>query len=548
MMNRQVSFIPLFFLLILFSFSTASSVEFSEVKHMDIPTDKVILKDGYLYGVDGMNIVVIDISDINSPMKLFEGEVLDVDIAYVADMEIAKDCLFISGRDTISPFKTYVVDVSDPMQPKYIGDLEYADSLSLGHYTDYFYRVRDGYLDIFDTSNISDINSIQKLGKIDDVGSILVSNGVLYGVRDGNIFTCDLRYDPLNLEPKMSSITCGLGIIEDNYLYTSSGGYTLKVIDISDKTNLVEVFSSEDLLYQHDFYGSTVLNDYLYVPASLYNGDTQVFNIKERDNPIFEQTVDLGSIFFNDGTYLIGIKENSVSGYKLIFYEVVPTGSLSIISSPSESDVYIDGKYVGNTPTTVDDINLGVHEITLKSDGYFDKSLTVTIEDGKNKQVSQVLESKNQDETYYIEEEQQQQHQSMIDESDLDEPTITVSREYIDKNGNDILESGESVKVFYGAGDTYGIKNIKLYIDDVLVETKDVGGDFEFQTDSLSEGNHQIKIEAIDVNSNVATEEIHVYVNSINPTVNFRSTVESIDVGETAIFTLAAVNPIGNPP
>ncbi|MBT8507451.1 hypothetical protein AZH53_03285 [Methanomicrobiaceae archaeon CYW5] len=63
------------------------------------------------------------------------------------------------------------------------------------------------------------------------------------------------------------------------------------------------------------------------------------------------------------------------------------TGSATINSVPQGASIYFDGDYYGMTPTTIAEKTVGVHDITLKKDGYNDwvsqirvlKDKTITI-------------------------------------------------------------------------------------------------------------------------------------------------------------------------
>lgn len=59
-------------------------------------------------------------------------------------------------------------------------------------------------------------------------------------------------------------------------------------------------------------------------------------------------------------------------------------GSLFINTTPS-SDVYIDNKYLGFTPITINDIEIGRHNITAKKSGYFDAQESINLLPTTNK-------------------------------------------------------------------------------------------------------------------------------------------------------------------
>jgi len=55
------------------------------------------------------------------------------------------------------------------------------------------------------------------------------------------------------------------------------------------------------------------------------------------------------------------------------------TGSISVTSSPSGSNVYVDGAYKGRTPETISGIATGAHIIKITHDQYYDWSTSVDV-------------------------------------------------------------------------------------------------------------------------------------------------------------------------
>lgn len=67
-------------------------------------------------------------------------------------------------------------------------------------------------------------------------------------------------------------------------------------------------------------------------------------------------------------------------------------GSLMVESTPNFCKLFIDGKESGTTPKSVNEIQIGQHELRLTKDGYTDYLATVTITKGERKQVQATLE------------------------------------------------------------------------------------------------------------------------------------------------------------
>ena len=66
-------------------------------------------------------------------------------------------------------------------------------------------------------------------------------------------------------------------------------------------------------------------------------------------------------------------------------------GSLNVESTPIGATIYIDGKEMGRTPRSINEILVGEHELRLTKDGYSEYSETVAITKGERKQVKFVI-------------------------------------------------------------------------------------------------------------------------------------------------------------
>jgi hypothetical protein len=128
-------------------------------------------------------------------------------------------------------------------------------------------------------------------------------------------------------------------------------------------------------------------------------------------------------------------------------------------------------------------------------------------------------------------------------------PTIRIDTPIlIERNNNCILEEGESLEITYGANDLSGVTSIKILLDGTTLESQNKAGTYTATSNPLSVGTHTIRVEATDSRSNSGFEEIQIPVERAGPSTGFVSTRTTINKGEDAIFTLSAVNPIGNPP
>jgi len=133
--------------------------------------------------------------------------------------------------------------------------------------------------------------------------------------------------------------------------------------------------------------------------------------------------------------------------------------------------------------------------------------------------------------------------------SDTAPPAISILKpSIIEQNNNGLLEEGEKVTITYGATAPSGVTSIRILLDGTLLESRNGAGTYNITTNSLSVGTHTISVVAIDSKSNRDSKELPITVERTGPSVYFGTTRTTIEKGEDAIFTLSAVNPIGNPP
>ena len=202
------------------------------------------------------------------------------------------------------------------------------------------------------------------------------------------------------------------------------------------------------------------------------------------------------------------------------------TGSISVSSSPSGVDIYLGGAYKGTTPKTILDVPPGVHALKLEKYGYVEWLTSVHTTSGVTESITAHLAP-----------------------ADVSPPAIRIDKPAtIDQNGNGLLEEGEKVAITYGANDPSGVVSIKILLDGAMLESQNQAGTYTVTTNSLSVGGHTIRVEATDSKSNSGFEELPITVERTGPSVYFGTTRTMIEKGEDAIFTLSAVNPIGNPP
>jgi hypothetical protein len=62
----------------------------------------------------------------------------------------------------------------------------------------------------------------------------------------------------------------------------------------------------------------------------------------------------------------------------------ITTGNLTVTSTPSAANLYVDGTYRGLTPLTVLGLSLGNHIVNVTKSGYYDNVSTKSISAGSN--------------------------------------------------------------------------------------------------------------------------------------------------------------------
>ncbi|WP_462273698.1 PEGA domain-containing protein [Methanohalophilus sp.] len=117
----------------------------------------------------------------------------------------------------------------------------------------------------------------------------------------------------------------------------------------------------------------------------------------------YEGTTPLTLDSIEEGSYRLALKK---SGYEDIYESVnvnagdtttiskslsEETGSLRISSNPSGAKVYLDGKYKGPTPLTLDNIEAGSYRLALKKSGYEDIFESVNINAADTTTISKSL-------------------------------------------------------------------------------------------------------------------------------------------------------------
>jgi hypothetical protein len=178
------------------------------------------------------------------------------------------------------------------------------------------------------------------------------------------------------------------------------------------------------------------------------------------------------------------------------------TGSISISSSPSGADIYLNGVYNGTTPATITGVPPGAHTLKLEKYGYVEWLTSVHIKPGVTESITAHMTT-----------------------TDVSPPAIRIDKPAtIDQNNNGLLEEGEKVTITYGANDPSGVASVKLLLDGITLESQNQAGTHTVTTSPLTVGMHTIRVEATDSKSNSGFEELVITVERTGPSVYFGTT------------------------
>ena len=229
---------------------------------------------------------------------------------------------------------------------------------------------------------------------------------------------------------------------------------------------------------------------------------------------------------YDDYTTRVYVSAGDTAAVSAYLTATPTTGSISVSSAPSGADIYLDGRHKGITPKTISDVSPGSHTLKLEKYGYKEWLTSVHVTSGVTESITAHLTA-----------------------ADVSPPAIRIDKPVtIEYNNNGLLEEGEKVTIIYGATDPSGVTSIKILLDETMLESQNQAGTYTITTNPLTKGRHTIRVEATDSKSNSGFEELPITVERTGPSVYFGTTRTTIRKGEDAIFTLSAVNPIGNPP
>ncbi|MDD5024966.1 MAG: PEGA domain-containing protein [Methanoregula sp.] len=94
---------------------------------------------------------------------------------------------------------------------------------------------------------------------------------------------------------------------------------------------------------------------------------------------------------FSDFSGLPALKHTVIDPQKQAASDQPPTGTISIMSSPSHARVSVDGEYTGDTPAAFPGITPGTHTVSLELDGFLPFTKTVNVTAGETVTLNAVL-------------------------------------------------------------------------------------------------------------------------------------------------------------
>ncbi|MBO8183446.1 MAG: PEGA domain-containing protein [Archaeoglobus sp.] len=222
--------------------------------------------------------------------------------------------------------------------------------------------------DIWDTTSSSSINiyPVYKVG-INEVYNMAVlgtgSHVYFLNLNDGKVlkkYSVDARVTDIEVSPNGNYIVVGLyngEILTFNrfgellWEYSSSG--KAENIVISPDNSQVYFYSNDGTIYAFDIKTGELRWSY-------YSGEAGH-----------------GIAINSDGSYLVAGGESTIYAFR------PNVGYLTVYSTPSGADVYVDNQYIGQTPIENYELPRGEHSLTIQMEGYQEYYTTVFIMPGE---------------------------------------------------------------------------------------------------------------------------------------------------------------------
>jgi hypothetical protein len=136
--------------------------------------------------------------------------------------------------------------------------------------------------------------------------------------------------------------------------------------------------------------GASVTLDGNPVGQTPYSGSLKLNNIAAGDH-----TVALSLAGYAPYSVRTSVSPNTVSEVSAILQPAAPvsaTGDLSVTSTPSGANVFLDNQFMGITPLTLHAVSVGPHTVTIRMEGYAEYSTPTPVNAGATSTVAAALE------------------------------------------------------------------------------------------------------------------------------------------------------------
>ncbi|WP_083773157.1 PEGA domain-containing protein [Methanolacinia petrolearia] len=123
-----------------------------------------------------------------------------------------------------------------------------------------------------------------------------------------------------------------------------------------------------------------------------FDGEFKGYSDKVLNNlPTGQHEITLVLDGYQDYRRIVYIQEGMSQSLTHVFEPMPTTGTVVVESVPSNADVYMNGEYMGRSMLTLEEVEPGTYNITVKKTGYEDWEGVVVVEAGKISDVSAEL-------------------------------------------------------------------------------------------------------------------------------------------------------------
>lgn len=202
------------------------------------------------------------------------------------------------------------------------------------------------------------------------------------------------------LEVKGSQLEGAAVFVDDEFIGTapvksgtlSSGKHTVKIVkELYDAHTAVVTISDNKITT----YNPTLSADFANVTINAVEGVEIWINGEKKGTKVWKGRLSTGAYIFEArkaGHKTTSLTKNIASTPSYQIYNLeAPTAITSgvvITSSPAMADVSIDGKLVGRTPISLDNLLVGDHTIVITKDGYSKHAEQIKLTQGKSLEIN----------------------------------------------------------------------------------------------------------------------------------------------------------------